>query len=350
MLAAQMASNEQMAKAAAAGGGGHMGIADPNLIRQLEEEVGDMKLELEGLEARAKKWEHQLEIDTKKLETSEEALKEEDINANELRMHQQKAEFLDRELEINVQRVKDNTETIRKTLAGLSGAKVDIPSYINKAPPGDYYDRVKNKFIDMTRLLQRVDEKYKKLKKENSQMNKVDDHAIMAMSEGDSAAAVKMKTRFKRLIAELKKRDAMKKKYEETIGMFKKKDEHFKKLIKNWDQQVKRMEKAVILCKQVHLRDKNKFEEEFRAQQDQIAKLKQYHKKIQKMQSQQNRTMFGTSRNMAKQVGKGGAPQMTTTGGSLAGTQAQRPSRPQRASRGPRRTSRAKRGSRSSRG
>merc|ERR1711964_346992 len=78
-----------------------------------------------------------------------------------------------------------------------------------------------------------------------------------------------------------------------SCAMLQKRQTHYQELQGNWKQQLKQMEQAVLLCSQIHKRDRSKFMSELEVKDDEIMKLKAYVQSINQMRNRKAKIMSG---------------------------------------------------------
>lgn len=107
-------------------------------------------------------------------------------------------------------------------------------------------------------------------------------------SDGQKAAALKKLLEAQKT-SQIKVRQAEEstQKARRQAIMLTKRDEYHKQLQGNWQKQLKQMEQAVMLCSQIHKRDRASFKEQIKARDEQITKLKAYLMKQSELRARQ---------------------------------------------------------------
>merc|ERR1711964_779810 len=110
----------------------------------------------------------------------------------------------------------------------------------------------------------------------------------------------------KQLSSKLKEKKAEVDKAKRAVAMLQQRDKFNQDLRANWQNQLKQMEQAVLLCSQIHGRDRKKFAAELAEKEEQIKKLKAYVQKMNDMRAKQNKSVFGGSNRIRVPVGRKG--------------------------------------------
>lgn len=105
----------------------------------------------------------------------------------------------------------------------------------------------------------------------------------------------------KELISENKKERL----YKRQIQIQQKRDAYCDQMRHNWKNQLAQMEQAVVLCSQIHQRDRSEFNLELEARTDQVDKLNAYIKRINEARATRQKTAFGSVlRRLRKPIAK----------------------------------------------
>jgi len=79
-----------------------------------------------------------------------------------------------------------------------------------------------------------------------------------------------------------------------NIQIQQKRDAYCEQMRVNWKNQLGQMEQAVVLCSQIHQRDRSEFTSEVSSRGDQVSKLNLYIKKINEARASRQKTAFGS--------------------------------------------------------
>merc|ERR1711881_71277 len=124
-------------------------------------------------------------------------------------------------------------------------------------------------------------------------------------------------------MGKLKEKEAQVEKAKRAVSMLQQRDKFNQDLRNNWQSQLKQMEQAVLLCSQIHGRDRKKFAAELAEKDEEIKKLRAY---VQKMHEMRNKQAKGMNQRIRMPVGRKGK-----AGKAGAGHKKRRPSRPAKA-------------------
>merc|ERR1711964_822342 len=111
----------------------------------------------------------------------------------------------------------------------------------------------------------------------------------------------------KQLSSKLKEKKAEVEKAKRAVAMLQQRDKFNQELKKNWQTRLKQMEQAVLLCSQIHGRDRKKFATELAEKEEQIKKLKAYVQKTNAMRAKSNKNVFGESNRIRMPISRKGA-------------------------------------------
>merc|ERR1712072_844724 len=89
-----------------------------------------------------------------------------------------------------------------------------------------------------------------------------------------------------------------------AVAMLQQRDKFNEDLRANWQTQLQQMEQAVLLCSQIHGRDRKRFAAELAEKEEQILKLKAYVQKMNEMRNRHNKSMYGSSARIRLPVGR----------------------------------------------
>lgn len=98
----------------------------------------------------------------------------------------------------------------------------------------------------------------------------------------------------KGLKKELIKQGSCQKDIKRNIQIAQKRDAYSEQMRVNWKNQLSQMEQAVVLCSQIHQRDRAEFTSECDNRSDQVVKLNLYIKKINEARASRQKTAFGS--------------------------------------------------------
>merc|ERR1711977_703058 len=149
----------------------------------------------------------------------------------------------------------------------------------------------------MAKMLNKKDGLIKKLKATAN--SDIDEETLMALATGTDAqkqqALKKILGSQRTLQEKLKHKQETAEKAKRAVAMLTQRDHHNRQLQKNWQKQLKQMEQAVLLCSQIHGRDRKKFAGQLAEKEEQIKKLKAYVQKMDDMRSKQNKGVNNSS-------------------------------------------------------
>merc|ERR1712096_237085 len=90
------------------------------------------------------------------------------------------------------------------------------------------------------------------------------------------------------------------------VTLLKKREDYTKQLTKNWAGQLEQMERALVVCSQMHQKDRAAFKLEATEKNDKVTKLEQYIKRMTTARAQKGKTAFGGSSRIKKIINKKG--------------------------------------------
>merc|ERR1711964_730200 len=93
----------------------------------------------------------------------------------------------------------------------------------------------------------------------------------------------------------LREQQAITEKARRQTAMLVKRDTYNKQLQDNWKTQLKQMEQAILLCSTIHKRDRSTFNEQIRAKDEQIEKLKAYVGTFTQLRQPKPKTFMGAN-------------------------------------------------------
>jgi len=275
---------------------------------ELEDQIADLKAELRGEESRADQLEDELEKVTDELDTSRDKIAELNSKLAEYRFYKQKVEFLEREMEMNKSAAPVHVDTGDD--GGEGGGLVD-EDWLN-TPIGScdqsWVVEAQKKLKFLSKQMAKKDSIIKRLK--NSPSSAMDEETLMALASGNDAAKQgalkKILDAQRQLSGKLKEREEEVDKAKRAVAMLQQRDKFNQELKKNWQTRLKQMEQAVLLCSQIHGRDRKKFAAELAEKEEQIQKLKAYVQKTNEMRAKQQKTAGGASNRMMMPINRKG--------------------------------------------
>jgi len=276
---------------------------------ELEDQIADLKAELRGEESRADQLEDELEKVTDELDTSRDKIAELNSKLAEYRFYKQKVEFLEREMEMNKGQQPVAAEMVDDGPGG-EGGLVDedwLSTPIGSCDQG-WIAEAQKKLRFLSKQMKKKDSIIKRLK--DSPSGAMDEETLMALASGNDAAKQgalkKILDAQRQLSGKLKEKEEEVDKAKRAVAMLQQRDKFNQELKKNWQTRLKQMEQAVLLCSQIHGRDRKKFAAELAEKEEQIQKLKAYVQKTNEMRAKQQKTMGGASMRMRMPVGRKG--------------------------------------------
>merc|ERR1719359_2634007 len=187
-------------------------------------------------------------------------------------------------------------------------------------------DAVKEKVRSLAMQVQRLEAKNAKLMKEKHNLQAkggIDQGVLQGLSMGDDKqkkkALMKLMGEHKKLKGVLTKKEQELTETKKTVTLLKKREDYSKKLTKNWAGQLEQMERALVVCSQMHQKDRATFASETAEKEEKVKKLEAYIKRMTQARASKGKTAFGVSGKMRRVVG-GGAPK-TIGGGGGGGSQ-----------------------------
>merc|ERR1711964_952367 len=187
----------------------------------------------------------------------------------EFRFYKQKVDFLEKESEMQMQRLKTQGPMM------MDDEPTDIDFDIDSL---DMSEAARQKMMQLAKAVQRKDARIEKLRNEGS-LNT--DELIDALQGSGTQAEALKKILNANKAAQIKvhEAEAVAEKAQRSAAMLSKRDSFNQNLQANWKNQLKQMEKAVLMCSEIHKRDRKKYTGEIAQKDEQIAKLKIYIEK-----------------------------------------------------------------------
>lgn len=275
---------------------------------ELEDQIADLKAELRGEESRADQLEDELEKVTDELDSSRDKVAELNSKLAEYRFYKQKVEFLEREMEMN----KSAAPVAIEIDDGDAGSALVDEEWLN-TPIGScdqqWVAEAQKKLRFMSKQMMKKDSIIKRL--QNASSSVMDEETLMALASNNDAAKQgalkKILDAQRQLSGKLKEKEEEVDKAKRAVAMLQQRDKFNQELKKNWQTRLKQMEQAVLLCSQIHGRDRKKFAAELAEKEEQIQKLKAYVQKTNEMRAKQQKTMGGASNRMMMPINRKGA-------------------------------------------
>merc|ERR1711964_356069 len=270
----------------ALGGGASMQAMD-----DLEDNLADMKAELRGSDAFIEQLEDQIEALTDKNDDLGHETCGLKSKLAEFRFYKQKVDFLEKESEMQMQRLK--TQGTFDFDDEPTDTDFDIDSL------GHMSEAARQKMMQLAKAVAKKDARIEKLRNEGS-LNT--DELIDALQGSGSQAEALKKILNANKAAQIKVHEAqaVAEKAQRSAAMLSKRDSFNQNLQANWKNQLKQMEKAVLMCSEIHKRDRKKYTGEIAQKDEQIAKLKIYIEKANALRTRPKQSIFGPGKNRIK--------------------------------------------------
>lgn len=251
----------------------------------LEDQLADLKAEIRGADSLNDQLDDELEAvmdQNQDLKHDMEALR---AKLAEHRFYKQKVAFLEKESEMQMRRMRDQYSFAERDVT-IAPVDVDL-SFLDNAPAGPWLEQTRTKLERLTAAVQKRDKMIGNLK-DNATVNFDELIDSLSGSDGQKAAALKKLLEAQKT-SQIKVRQAEEstQKARRQAIMLTKRDEYHKQLQGNWQKQLKQMEQAVMLCSQIHKRDRASFKEQIKARDEQITKLKAYLMKQSELRARQ---------------------------------------------------------------
>lgn len=299
--------------------GGGFGGGSAEQIEDYEDAIADLKAELRGEESRADQLEDELEKVQDELDQTKEEMAKMNARLAEYRFYKQKVEFLEKENEMQLMKMKEEQEIMGGM--GGGGFNVDLdeasatfqvdPSLLNADPAKvtkKWAQQAQDQLKKLLGIVAAKDRQIAQLRTESGSFLDEDQLRALAMTDGSvkGDALQKILVTQRQMQSKLKGKQTELDKMQRTVQMLQQRDKFNNELRKNWQTQLQQMEQAVLLCSQIHGRDRKRFAAELAEKEEQILKLKAYVQKMNEMRNRHNKNMYGSSARIRLPVGRKG--------------------------------------------
>lgn len=270
----------------ALGGGASMQAMD-----DLEDNLADMRAELRGSDAFIEQLEDQIEALTDKNDDLGHETSGLKSKLAEFRFYKQKVDFLEKESEMQMQRLKTQGPLMIDDEPTDTDFDIDSLGHMSEA--------ARQKMMQLAKAVAKKDARIEKLRNEGS-LNT--DELIDALQGSGTQAEALKKILNANKAAQIKvhEAEAAAEKAQRAAAMLTKRDSFNQNLQGNWKNQLKQMEKAVLMCSEIHKRDRKKYTGEIAQKDEQIAKLKIYIEKANALRTRPKQSIFGPGKNRIK--------------------------------------------------
>lgn len=296
----------------------------------MQDDCAGLRAEARSYEIETSGLQDMLQETEKKLKSAEEKTKDLQAQATQFAIFKQKAMFLERNGELKIQRMKEELEGLLE-MAGEEDEEED-PEIAALVESGGN-DAVKEKVRSLAMQVQRLEAKNAKLLKEKHNLQAkggIDQGIMQGLSMGDDKQKKKALMKLMKTHKELKGTFVTKEgeltETKKQVTLLKKREDYSKQLTKNWAGQLEQMERALVVCSQMHSKDRETFGRETREKEEKVKKLEAYIKRMTQARASKGKTAFGVSGKMRRVVG-GGAPKKSAAGGGASKRKKRRPSK-----------------------
>jgi len=247
------------------------GGASQDFVEELQDNLADLRAELRGADC----YNETMADDIEALENARDAQEHEISGLKsklaEYRFYKQKVDFLEREYETEQRRAKEAPAAGWEPV-DASELELDLTGL------GPISEPARRKMEQMARAVQRLN-KVNQTLKSNSTLNMDEVISALQGSGTQQEAMKKMLGAYGASQQKLTKAEESTAKAKRALAMLQKRDKFNKELQGNWKNQLKQMEKAVLMCADIQKRDRLAFQEELKQKDEQLQKLRLYIEK-----------------------------------------------------------------------
>lgn len=265
----------------------------------MQDEIDDLNAEIRGWKAQA--------VELEELVTEKDEIKFE-VEAQHVQLIQDMEEFklyklkvawLEENNAIQIQRLEDMI-THLKVMVGEE--KLDLNDELDKMlaeNPGEADMELVEELRALASVFSRKTGIVQHLKTLVQKANTgIDPNFMRTMSMGTEAekreALQDLICQHKGFKKEVINEGSRQKQFKRQIQIQQKRDAYSDQMRHNWKNQLSQMEQAVVLCSQIHQRDRAEFMLELECRTDQITKLNEYIKRINEARATRQKTAFGS--------------------------------------------------------
>jgi len=249
------------------------GGVSSQFVDELQDNLADLRAELRGADALNEQLQDELEDVEDARADQEHELSALQSKLAEYRFYKQKVDFLEREYELEQQRAKEEGPAFD---ASAVATDLDFTTF------GPLSTEARTKMEQLAFAVQRQN---KMLQNYKAKATLNTDELIEAL-QGSGSQQEAMKKVLKSYAAnqhKLTEAQTTTDKAKRALAMLQKRDKFNKQLQGNWKNQLKQMEKAVLMCADIQKRDRTAFQAEIAQKDGQIEKLKLYIQKTTEM-------------------------------------------------------------------
>lgn len=267
------------------GGGSSAEVAD------LLDQIDDLKAELRGCEAQRAELERTCETLEDQLQDAVDEIKIQHISIYQYKMFKAKAEFLERECGTQIKRLQNDIGELNAGggMISLNGeGRTEALEDLLDSPDGPgLADKLKSKLREMAAAAAKAegerDDATAEVEKMKSAGLGIDPDILEQLQLGDGAtkkALMEVMKRFKDSNLKLMRLKDENDSLHKQNTMLQKRDDYNEELRNNWRAQLQQMEQAVMLCSQIHQKERGQYEAKLASSNNTIQTLKDWISKI----------------------------------------------------------------------
>lgn len=263
------------------GGGGGMTMAQ----MRMQDELADLRAESQGYRCEVEGLAGLLnETENKLKETQDDAKKiTEDMKV--FKMYKTKALYLEKHSESRLQQMQDDIDYLKKE-SGPGDGNDDLFTLLDSDSPAAM-EAIKDKLRQLSMKAKKLEARNLKLAKEKKKLqtegvgtDNMMDNLELGSDPKKKKALMKLMEQHKKLKGKLIAKEEEFGDASKQAALLKKREEYSKQLTKSWASQLEQMEKALVVCSQMHQKDR---EEHFAVMQEKQQQIDTFTSYIDRM-------------------------------------------------------------------